>query len=268
MAVFRRGHKMSAVPMVAVGTPIVLRYQPPLPAEQVKASTEFDYEGEGSPNGRGWGRSSRGRAKARVLAEEGKAKAVVFDETDKAPEEKKRGITIAHVEYETAKRHYAHVDCPGHADYVKNMIMGAAQMDGGILVVSAPNGPMPQTKEHILLARQVGILLMVAFFRAYMEVNDNSVCIAVVVFGSIVEEIMDCTAIDLLEHIGEKAGIGVLLRDDKGNVVVVYSKVEREVLSSKFIEAIAMLRGPQLCAQWEVPNLLLETDCLTLVNAL
>ncbi|PPR84724.1 hypothetical protein GOBAR_AA35991 [Gossypium barbadense] len=92
-----------------------------------------------------------------VLAEEGKAKAIAFDEIDKAPEEKKRGITIAtaHVEYETMKRHYAHVDCPGHADYVKNMITGAAQMDGGILVVSAPDGPMPQTKEHILLARQV-----------------------------------------------------------------------------------------------------------------
>jgi elongation factor Tu len=94
---------------------------------------------------------------AQVLSEDGRAKAVAFDEIDKAPEEKQRGITIAtaHVEYETEKRHYAHVDCPGHADYVKNMITGAAQMDGGILVVSAPDGPMPQTKEHILLARQV-----------------------------------------------------------------------------------------------------------------
>ncbi|KAI5003399.1 hypothetical protein ZWY2020_030559 [Hordeum vulgare] len=94
-----------------------------------------------------------------VLSEAGSAKAVAFDEIDKAPEEKARGITIsmAHVEYETAKRHYAHVDCPGHADYVKNMITGAAQMDGGILVVSAPGGPMPQTKEHILLARKGSI---------------------------------------------------------------------------------------------------------------
>ncbi|KAI4993032.1 hypothetical protein ZWY2020_007345 [Hordeum vulgare] len=92
-----------------------------------------------------------------VLSEAGSTKAVAFDEIDKAPEEKARGITIstAHVEYETAKRHYAHVDCPGHADYVKNMITGAAQMDGGILVVSAPDGPMPQTKEHILLARKL-----------------------------------------------------------------------------------------------------------------
>ncbi|XP_038985815.1 elongation factor Tu, mitochondrial-like isoform X10 [Phoenix dactylifera] len=102
------------------------------------------------------GKTTLTAAITKVLSEEGKAKAVAFDEIDKAPEEKARGITIAtaHVEYETAKRHYAHVDCPGHADYVKNMITGAAQMDGGILVVSAPDGPMPQTKEHILLARQ------------------------------------------------------------------------------------------------------------------
>ncbi|KAF6135938.1 hypothetical protein GIB67_006830 [Kingdonia uniflora] len=109
-----------------------------------------------------------------VLAEEGKAKAVAFDEIDKAPEEKKRGITIAtaHVEYETTKRHYAHVDCPGHADYVKNMITGAAQMDGGILVVSAPDGPMPQTKEHILLARQVGVPSLVCFLNKVDAVDD------------------------------------------------------------------------------------------------
>ena len=93
-----------------------------------------------------------------VQAKKGLGQAVKFDEIDKAPEEKERGITIAtaHVEYETVNRHYAHVDCPGHADYVKNMITGAAQMDGAILVVSAADGPMPQTREHILLARQVG----------------------------------------------------------------------------------------------------------------
>ncbi|CAN4101937.1 unnamed protein product [Withania somnifera] len=109
-----------------------------------------------------------------VLAEEGKAKAVAFDEIDKAPEEKKRGITITtvHVEYETAKRHYAHVDFPGHADYVKNMITGAAQMDGGILVVSGPDGPMPQTKEHILLARQVGVPSLVCFLNKVDAVDD------------------------------------------------------------------------------------------------
>ncbi|KAL8167693.1 hypothetical protein V2J09_009192 [Rumex salicifolius] len=120
------------------------------------------------------GKTTLTAAITKVLAEEGKAKAVAFDEIDKAPEEKKRGITIAtaHVEYETTKRHYAHVDCPGHADYVKNMITGAAQMDGGILVVSAPDGPMPQTKEHILLARQVGVPSLVCFLNKVDAVDD------------------------------------------------------------------------------------------------
>ncbi|XP_042428412.1 elongation factor Tu, mitochondrial-like [Zingiber officinale] len=120
------------------------------------------------------GKTTLTAAITKVLADEGKAKAVAFDEIDKAPEEKARGITIAtaHVEYETAKRHYAHVDCPGHADYVKNMITGAAQMDGGILVVSAPDGPMPQTKEHILLARQVGVPSLVCFLNKVDAVDD------------------------------------------------------------------------------------------------
>ncbi|NP_001141314.1 putative translation elongation/initiation factor family protein [Zea mays] len=120
------------------------------------------------------GKTTLTAAITKVLAEAGKAKAVAFDEIDKAPEEKARGITIAtaHVEYETAKRHYAHVDCPGHADYVKNMITGAAQMDGGILVVSAPDGPMPQTKEHILLARQVGVPSLVCFLNKVDAVDD------------------------------------------------------------------------------------------------
>src|SRR5580698_5049947 len=100
-----------------------------------------------------------------LLATRGMAEAKKYDEIDAAPEEKERGITIntAHVEYSTANRHYAHVDCPGHADYVKNMITGAAQMDGAILVVAATDGPMPQTKEHILLARQVGVPRIVVF---------------------------------------------------------------------------------------------------------
>ena len=95
----------------------------------------------------------------KILSEKGGAEFIPYDQIDKAPEEKERGITIAtaHVEFETDKRHYAHVDCPGHADYVKNMITGAAQMDGAILVVSATDGPMPQTREHVLLARQVGV---------------------------------------------------------------------------------------------------------------
>ncbi|MFA5157801.1 MAG: elongation factor Tu [Patescibacteria group bacterium] len=109
-----------------------------------------------------------------VLAKEGKAQARKFDEIDNAPEEKERGITIAtsHQEYETEKRHYAHVDCPGHADYVKNMITGAAQMDGAILVVSAADGPMPQTREHILLAKQVGVPKMVVFLNKVDMVDD------------------------------------------------------------------------------------------------
>ncbi len=109
-----------------------------------------------------------------VLAKTGKAKAMAYDAIDAAPEEKERGITIntAHVEYESEKRHYAHVDCPGHADYVKNMITGAAQMDGGILVVSAADGPMPQTREHILLARQVGVPALVVFLNKVDMVDD------------------------------------------------------------------------------------------------
>ena len=109
-----------------------------------------------------------------TLAQMGEAQAMKYEDIDKAPEEKARGITIntAHVEYETAKRHYAHVDCPGHADYVKNMITGAAQMDGAILVVSAPDGPMPQTREHILLARQVGVPYIVVFMNKTDMMDD------------------------------------------------------------------------------------------------
>src|SRR5471030_538914 len=109
-----------------------------------------------------------------IQAVKGLAAAVAFDQIDKAPEERERGITIAtaHVEYESDKRHYAHVDCPGHADYVKNMITGAAQMDGAILVVSAADGPMPQTREHILLARQVGVPAVVVFLNKVDMVDD------------------------------------------------------------------------------------------------
>ncbi|KUO95181.1 elongation factor Tu [Ferroacidibacillus organovorans] len=110
-----------------------------------------------------------------VLSKSGQAQAMAYDAIDKAPEERERGITIntAHVEYETANRHYAHVDCPGHADYVKNMITGAAQMDGGILVVSATDGPMPQTREHILLSRQVGVPHLVVFMNKCDMVEDE-----------------------------------------------------------------------------------------------
>jgi elongation factor Tu len=120
------------------------------------------------------GKTTLTAAITKVLAEKGGAKFTAYDEIDKAPEEKARGITIstAHVEYETAKRHYAHVDCPGHADYVKNMITGAAQMDGAILVVSAADGPMPQTREHILLARQVGVPALVVYLNKVDMVDD------------------------------------------------------------------------------------------------
>ncbi|MDP8994366.1 MAG: elongation factor Tu [Pseudomonadota bacterium] len=121
------------------------------------------------------GKTSLTAAITKVLAETGGATFTAYDQIDKAPEEKARGITIstAHVEYETEKRHYAHVDCPGHADYVKNMITGAAQMDGAILVVSAADGPMPQTREHILLARQVGVPALVVFMNKVDQVDDE-----------------------------------------------------------------------------------------------
>jgi elongation factor Tu len=120
------------------------------------------------------GKTSLTAAITKVLAKTGGATYTAYDQIDKAPEEKARGITIstAHVEYETQKRHYAHVDCPGHADYVKNMITGAAQMDGAILVVSAADGPMPQTREHILLARQVGVPALVVFMNKVDMVDD------------------------------------------------------------------------------------------------
>src|SRR4249919_3899368 len=120
------------------------------------------------------GKTTLTAAITKVLEKQGKVKFMAYDQIDKAPEERERGVTIniAHVEYETDKRHYAHVDCPGHADYIKNMITGAAQMDGAILVVSAADGPMPQTKEHILLAKQVGVPTMVVFLNKVDQVDD------------------------------------------------------------------------------------------------
>ncbi|RYZ71689.1 MAG: GTP-binding protein, partial [Proteobacteria bacterium] len=121
------------------------------------------------------GKTSLTAAITNVLAKQGFAQARAYDQIDNAPEERERGITIntTHVEYQTVNRHYAHVDCPGHADYVKNMITGAAQMDGAILVCSAADGPMPQTREHILLARQVGVPAVVVFLNKCDMVDDN-----------------------------------------------------------------------------------------------
>ena len=120
------------------------------------------------------GKTTLTAAITKVLAAKGGATFMPYDQIDKAPEERARGITIstAHVEYETGKRHYAHVDCPGHADYIKNMITGAAQMDGAILVVSAADGPMPQTREHMLLARQVGVPALVVYMNKVDMVDD------------------------------------------------------------------------------------------------
>ena len=123
------------------------------------------------------GKTTLTAAITKILAESGGAEFTAYDDIDKAPEERARGITIstAHVEYETENRHYAHVDCPGHADYVKNMITGAAQMDGAILVVSASDGPMPQTREHILLARQVGVPALVVYMNKCDQVDDEEI---------------------------------------------------------------------------------------------
>ena len=121
------------------------------------------------------GKTTLTAAITKVMADAGRADFSAYDQIDKAPEERERGITIstAQVEYETENRHYAHVDCPGHADYVKNMITGAAQMDGAILVVNAADGPMPQTKEHILLARQVGVPSLVVYMIKVDQVDDE-----------------------------------------------------------------------------------------------
>src|SRR5687767_15368903 len=121
------------------------------------------------------GKTTLTAAITKVLAEKGQAQFMAYDQIDKAPEEKARGITIntSHVEYETGNRHYAHVDCPGHADYIKNMITGAAQMDGAILVVSAADGPMPQTREHVLLARQVQVPYIVVYLNKVDMLDDE-----------------------------------------------------------------------------------------------
>jgi elongation factor Tu len=139
------------------------------------------------------GKTTLTAAITKVLAETGGATFTAYDQIDKAPEEKARGITIstAHVEYETADRHYAHVDCPGHADYVKNMITGAAQMDGAILVVSAADGPMPQTREHIVLARQVGVPALVVFMNKVDQVDDPELL-----------ELVEMEIRELLSHYG------------------------------------------------------------------
>jgi len=175
------------------------------------------------------GKTTLTSAITRVLASMGRAKHMKFDEIDKAPEEKARGITIAtaHVEYESDKRHYAHVDCPGHADYIKNMITGAAQMDGAILVVGADDGPMPQTREHILLARQVGVPSIVVFLNKVDLVDD--------------EELLDLVEMELRELLSKYEFPGDDIPIIRGSALKAMESAETAQGSDKYVDAIYAL---------------------------
>ena len=166
-----------------------------------------------------------------VLSKQGKAQATKYDEIDKAPEERERGITIntAHVEYETDTRHYAHVDCPGHADYVKNMITGAAQMDGAILVVSAADGPMPQTREHILLARQVGVKYIIVYLNKCDQVDDEELLDAVDSYIPTPERASDQPFLMPVEDVFSITGRGTVAtgRVERGTIKVQDSRDRR-----------------------------------------
>jgi len=173
------------------------------------------------------GKTTLTAAITKVLAESGGAEFTAFDEIDKAPEERERGITIAtaHVEYETDNRHYAHVDCPGHADYVKNMITGAAQMDGAILVVSAADGPMPQTREHILLARQVGVPAIVVYMNKVDQVDD--------------EEILDLVELEVRELLSSYDFPGDDISVVRGSALAALEGKDEEVGKSSMLELMA-----------------------------
>jgi len=173
------------------------------------------------------GKTTLTAAITKVLAEAGGAAAVPFDEIDKAPEERERGITIAtaHVEYETENRHYAHVDCPGHADYVKNMITGAAQMDGAILVVSAADGPMPQTREHILLARQVGVPAIVVYLNKVDQVDD--------------EELLELVELEVRELLSSYDFPGDDIPIVKGSALAALENRDEEIGAKTILELMA-----------------------------
>jgi elongation factor Tu len=173
------------------------------------------------------GKTSLTAAITKVLAETGGATFTSYDNIDKAPEERERGITIstAHVEYETEARHYAHVDCPGHADYVKNMITGAAQMDGGILVVSAADGPMPQTREHILLARQVGVPALVVFMNKVDQVDD--------------EELLELVELEIRELLSSYDFPGDDIPIVKGSALAALEDSDRKIGHDAIIELMA-----------------------------
>jgi elongation factor Tu len=170
------------------------------------------------------GKTSLTAAITKVLAKHGGGVAVDFANIDKAPEERERGITIstAHVEYETAARHYAHVDCPGHADYVKNMITGAAQMDGAILVVSAADGPMPQTKEHILLAAQVGVPTMVVFLNKVDQVDDP--------------ELLELVELEIREELSKRGFDGDNIPIVSGSALAVLEDRDANIGEEKILE--------------------------------
>jgi len=170
------------------------------------------------------GKTTLTSAITKVLSESGGAEFTAFDQIDKAPEEKARGITIAtaHVEYETEKRHYAHVDCPGHADYVKNMITGAAQMDGAILVVNAADGPMPQTREHILLARQVGVPALVVYMNKIDQVDD--------------EELVDLVEMELRELLTSYEFPGDTIPIIKGSALAALEGKDDEIGKNSILE--------------------------------
>ncbi|GLR47805.1 elongation factor Tu [Sphingomonas astaxanthinifaciens] len=170
------------------------------------------------------GKTSLTAAITKVLSKHGGGEAVDFANIDKAPEERERGITIstAHVEYETANRHYAHVDCPGHADYVKNMITGAAQMDGAILVVSAADGPMPQTKEHILLAAQVGVPTMVVFLNKVDQVDDP--------------ELLELVELEIREELSKRGFDGDNIPIVNGSALAVLEDRNPEIGDEKILE--------------------------------
>jgi small GTP-binding protein len=197
------------------------------------------------------GKTSLTAAITKVLAEKGQAQYTAYDQIDKAPEEKARGITIAtaHVEYETAKRHYAHVDCPGHADYVKNMITGAAQMDGAILVVSAADGPMPQTREHILLARQVGVpraidMRVVPLRRFIFDVCRGDGDAPRLLFRRLVDLVVrrERGAAGLRQHLGDGRGqrrLAMIDVADRANVAVRFVALESRLTHRR------VLRGSQ-----------------------
>jgi elongation factor Tu len=200
------------------------------------------------------GKTSLTAAITKILAESGKAKFTAYDEIDKAPEEKARGITIstAHVEYETDNRHYAHVDCPGHADYVKNMITGAAQMDGAILVVSAADGPMPQTREHILLARQVGVPALVVFLNKVDMVDDP--------------ELLELVELEVRELLSKYEFPGDKIPIVKGSALMALEEKEPKLGKEAILELMKAVDGyiPQPERPTELPFLMPVEDVFSI----